>query len=75
MIVPGYGLAVAQAGAIVADIALHLRKQVCVVVSFVYLVELVGKCVVLKISFMSICFIFFCMNCMSGYLLTVICAF
>lgn len=43
MIVPGYGLAVAQAGAIVADIALHLRKQVRVVMSFVYLVELVGK--------------------------------
>ena len=27
VIVPGYGLAVAQAGAVVADIALHLRKQ------------------------------------------------
>lgn len=27
-IVPGYGLAVAQAGSVVADIALYLRKQV-----------------------------------------------
>jgi hypothetical protein len=28
VIVPGYGLAVAQAGSVVADIALGLRKQV-----------------------------------------------
>ncbi len=31
LIVPGYGLAVAQAGGVVADIALGLRKMVCTV--------------------------------------------
>ena len=41
MIVPGYGLAVAQAGAIVAEIALHLRKQVGVLRMFIILMYFV----------------------------------